>query len=105
MSQRRGIVSLSAWVGNITASECRKRGIPFETPVMVGMSSGLDVALTLLEGAHAEFPGLTREDALRVVTYFREEAQRTDPALEQIRIWYLAWAAVVEAEFVSKHQG
>ncbi|MBK7394414.1 MAG: hypothetical protein IPI64_14155 [Chloracidobacterium sp.] len=92
------IIELSNSVGEIARAAYDKAGIPFMTPLQIGLTSGLDVALTLMQVSVTSRKGLSQEDKLRVVDYFRAEAERSKSVDPQIVIWYLAWAEVIERE-------
>ena len=101
MRKPLGIVTLCRFADDVARAECAKAGIPFQTPLQVWMASGLDVALTLMEGSGARYQGLSREQALSVVAYFKAEAERIRSVDQRLAIWYLAWASVIEAESVA----
>lgn len=96
-----GFLEMIKSASAIAAAECVKAGIPFKTPLLVGITSGFDVALTLLEESVTQYRGFTREGAKRVFTYFQAEAERSKSVDQQIAIWYLAWATVIEAEYIT----
>ncbi|MBK9214644.1 MAG: hypothetical protein IPM59_03455 [Chloracidobacterium sp.] len=98
MKKQMDVIELSNSVGEIARAECEKARIPFVTPLQVGLGSGFDVALTLMEQSVGLYKGLSQEKKRRVVEYFRAEAERSKAVDPYIVIWYLAWASVIEAE-------
>jgi hypothetical protein len=91
------IIDLSMMAGDILKSESKQEGIDPQSSLAIGMASGLDVGLTLLEQSTGVlFKGLTTDKAIMVSHYFREEADRAEKIHKQIAIWYRAWAEVLE---------
>ena len=78
-------------------------GIPTPTDGLVALSSGLDVALTILEGSGADFEGLSTNGARRVSDYFRSESEKYLDTNVEIGIWYRSWAEAVKAVFLDQN--
>lgn len=86
------IIDLSNMACKLAKAECNKAGLPFTTDVQIGLASGLDVVLSLLEESSGLFKGLSNQSAERVTTYFRAEAERSKYLDRHIAIWYDCWA-------------
>jgi len=77
-----------------------KAGIPPRTQTLVGLACGLDTALTILESSIGPFETLTREAAVRISDYFKEEAAKVGPENKEVAIWYLSYAEAIERLFI-----
>lgn len=95
------INELAIAAGELNRSMNVKAGLNPYSPVVFGLASGLDIAITLFEqSTGARVSGLSRQAATRVVQYFLDEAKRNEPADPQIAIFYLAWAHVITAKYL-----
>ena len=98
----KSIVDLSTLAGRLAEAECEKAGIPFKTDVQIGLASGLDVALTLMEESAGFFRGLGGQSVERASAYFRAEAERSRSIDPHIAIWYESWAKAVEMTYLNR---
>ncbi len=96
------INNLVVRAGELSRKMRASAGLPPVSPMVFGMASGFDVAITLLEqSTGAYFRDLNSESASRVVKYFREEAARSALADPQVEIYYLCWAEILTATYLS----
>ena len=70
------------------------------TDTLHALVSGLDVALTILEGSGLEFQGLSRANAERVVDYLQSESGRYVDTNVEIAAYYWAWAETIKVAFL-----
>ena len=97
------IVQLSQLAGDLTRAMSHQRGLDANSPMLLGLASGFDVALTIIEqSTGVRFNGFRRESAEKVIAYFRAEADRSENLDSQIAIFYRCWADVIDTEFLSE---
>ena len=78
-------------------------GLNRQSPMLVALASGFDVAITLLEqSTGALFSDLSPEAAERVVKYLRDEAVRSEAVDLQIAIFYRSWAEVLATTYLTR---
>ena len=94
------IVSVVQLVDRIRRAQYESSGIPEVTPTLIGLAGGLDVALTLMEQSVRPFEGLTPDEAVRTVEYFRSQAATESERNQEASIWYSAYADAVEQLFL-----
>jgi hypothetical protein len=91
------IAELSATVGQLFRDMSTRNGLDPQSAISVGMASGLDVALTMIESSTATpFQSLSLDAATEIRDYFLQEAAESKANYPQISIWYFAWAKVIE---------
>ena len=91
------IAELSTMVGLLFRDMSMRNGLDPQSAISVGMASGLDVALTMIESSTGvPFQSLSSEAATQIRDYFLQEAAESKAIHPQISIWYLAWAEVIE---------
>lgn len=96
------INELAAAAGELNRSMKVQAGLSPYSPVIFGLASGLDIAITVFEqSTGTRVSGLSRESAARVVQYFHDEAKRSEALDPQIAFFYLAWAQVIAAKFLN----
>jgi hypothetical protein len=99
------INALSLHAGQLAQSMSAQAGLSPHSPMLVALASGFDVGLSLLEqSTGARFSDLSPEAADRVVTYFSDEAVRSEAVDIQIAIFYRAWAQVLTTEYLTRDQ-
>ena len=104
MSVEITIISIVNLARSIMVSQCKRLGIPFRGEGLVALTSGFDVALTLMEQSVTTFRGLSEESARTIIAYFEEEASKAEPVSLEIALWYSAWAKAIETLFIdTKH--
>ena len=115
MRENIGIMDIVHLTNSIRIKRYRDAGISFEpvslhgslipmmaeSVLLLGLTSGLDVALTLMEESVGKFNGLSVEQASNIVNYFRKEAERN--STDEIAIWYLSWADAVEEIYLKNN--
>lgn len=78
-------------------------GLNRQSPTIVALASGFDVALSLIEqSTGALFSDPTPEAAERLVKYFWDEAVRSEAVDQQIAIFYRSWAEVLTTTYELK---
>jgi len=97
------IVELSSKAGQLARAMAARAGLTPHPTMFLGLVSGFDVAITLVEeSTGARFGGLSSESATKMVEYFRDEADRSEAMDLQSAIFYRAWAEVIESEYSSR---
>lgn len=72
------IVDLSIRVGELARKMSASAGLPPHSPMLFGLASGFDIAITLFEESTGMFfDGLTPESAERIVNYFLDESGKS----------------------------
>jgi hypothetical protein len=95
------INDLSTRAGELFATRSLRAGLPVHSPIIFALTSGIDVALTLIEqSTGARFRGLTPGTAQTVVQYFRDEAARSCTVHRQVVIFYESWADTIAATYL-----
>lgn len=69
---------------------------------LIGLASGLDVGLTLLEQSVGSFSGLSRSKADLLVKYFMNESKSHRSKDVETSIWYYSYAKALEQLFLDK---
>jgi len=77
-----------------------KEKIPLKTRTTLGLSSGLDVGLTLLERFIRTFDGLTQEEAKEIIKYFDKKSKENEISNREISIWFLSFADAIDHFFL-----
>jgi hypothetical protein len=104
MAQKNTIMEVVNLARSIMVSHCRRLGIPFRGEGLVSLTSGLDVALTLMEESVGTFRGLSEESARTIINYFEDESSKAEPVSIEIALWYSAWAQAIDSLFIdTKH--
>ena len=97
------IIQLSEAAGRRARAMSARAGLDQHSPILFGMASGFDVAITLFEeSTGTPFRGLAPESAARVVQYFRDEATRSEQVDGQIALFYRSWADTIAATYLKK---
>jgi hypothetical protein len=95
------ITALSTMVGVLFRDMSTRNGLDPQSAISVGMASGLDVALTIIESSTGvPFQSLSIDTATQIRDYFLQEAVESKAIHPQISIWYLAWAKVIEKVYL-----
>jgi hypothetical protein len=95
------IVELSNMVGLLFRDICTRNGLDPQSAIHVGLASGLDVALTIIElSTGVAFQSLSKDTAIQIRDYFLHEAAESKAIHPQISIWYFAWAKVIEKVYL-----
>jgi hypothetical protein len=95
------IPELSTMVGLLFRDMSMRNGLDPQSAISVGMASGLDVALTMIESSTGvPFQSLSLDAAKQIRDYFLQEAAESKAIHPQISIWYLAWAEVIEKVYL-----
>jgi len=102
MSKNHTIMEVVNLSRSIIETHYTKPGIPQSGPVLIGLGSGLDVALTIMEESVGTFSGLPPEAAERIVICFNNESSKYKPLDLEIAVWYAAWAEAIEKLFLQK---
>jgi len=100
MAQKNTIMDVVNLARSIMYSHCRRLEIPFRGEGLVSLTSGLDVALTLMEESVGTFRGLSEESARTIINYFEDESSKAEPVILEISLWYSAWAEAIEKLFI-----
>jgi len=79
-----------------------KKKIPFNASTTLGLSSGFDVGLTLLERFACQFDGLTREEAKEIIKHFDKKSIEYEFSNREISIWYLSFADAIDHFFLEQ---
>jgi len=85
---------------SISYQHYTQEGISDGSPTLHGLTSGLDVALTIIEESVGTFKGLSKDTAEKMSAYFRQEAERYGKIEKEIAIWYLSFAEAIEHMFI-----
>ena len=97
----KNIFQLSVQAGQIFQASCSEIGKSVQPAMLAALASGLDVGLTVVEqSTNTHFDGLSKEAAVRVIKYFREEAIRMEEIDMQIALFYRSWVRVLESAFL-----
>jgi phage FluMu protein Com len=97
------IIDLSLRAGELARTMSVHAGLPQNSPMIFGMATGFDIAITLFEqSTGAVFGGLTPESAARVVQYFRDEAARNAPVDPHVALFYQSWADTLTATYLQR---
>ena len=102
MSEEISIMDVVNLARAIRDRHCERLGIPLRGEGLLSLTSGLDVALTLMEESVGTFKGLSDESAKNIITYFEGEASKTEPVNLEIALWYSAWAEAIKELFVEE---
>jgi hypothetical protein len=102
MSEGITIMDVVNLASSIRDSHCSRLGIPFRGEELQSLTSGLDVALTLMEESVGTFKGLSDKSARNIIAYFEDESSKTEPVSLEIALWYSAWAEAIETLFLKK---
>jgi hypothetical protein len=95
------IVELCNMVGLLFRDMSMRNDLNPQSAIHVGLASGLDVALTIIESSTGvPFQSLSIETAKKIRDYFLREAAERKLMHPQISIWYLAWAEVIEKVYL-----
>jgi len=97
------IVELANQAGQLTRAMSARADLNLHSPMFLGLASGFDVAITLMEeSTGTRFGGLNSESALKVVGYFRDEAGRSAAVDSQVAFFYSSWAEIIESTYISR---
>ena len=77
----------------------KHEGIPHRTPVLVGLASGQDVALSILEASLGPFESLSPGAVELLTGYFLRESVITKRESIEVAIWYKSYAEAIEQLF------
>ena len=102
MTKNHTIMDIVNTASSIRDSHCDRLGIPLRGRGLIALTSGLDVALTVMEESVGTFAGLSPEAAKRIVFYFKKESSKSEPLDLEIALWYSAWAEAIETLFIKK---
>jgi len=97
------IVDLSKRAGELFRTMRSRAGLSADSPMLLGLASGFDVAITLFEeSTGASFGGLTPESAAAIVRYFRDAAASSAEEDVQVAMFYQSWADTLTATYLKK---
>jgi hypothetical protein len=97
------IVELANQAGQLARAMSVRAGLNPYSPMFLGLASGFDVAITLIEeSTGTRFGGLNSESALKVVKYLRDEAGRCAAMDLQVADFYNSWAEIIESIYISR---
>jgi hypothetical protein len=102
MSEEITIMDVVNLAKSIRDSHCSRLGLPFRGEGLLSLTSGFDVALTLMEESVGTFKGLSNESARNIITYLEDESSKTEPVSLEIALWYSAWAEAIKTLFIKK---
>ena len=102
MSEEISIMDVVNLARAIRDRRCERLGIPLRGEGLLSLTSGLDVALTLMEESVGTFKGLSDESAKNIITYFEDESSKAEPVNLEIALWYSAWAEAIKELFVEE---
>lgn len=105
MPSHPSVMDVITLANSIRQTLYRQQCLPEPTPVLAGLASGLDTALTLLEASIGSFAGLSPAAARDTVAYFQQEAKQSSASNPEIAIWYVAYAAAIERIFLQGRVG
>jgi hypothetical protein len=95
------IVESAKKAGELTRATFQQSGLATQSPMLLGLASGFDIAITLLEeSTQVHFNDLSQQSAKKVVDYFEAEANRSAAVDPQVAVFYRAWAEVLRSEYL-----
>ena len=102
MAEEITIMDVVNLASSIRDSHSSRLGLPFREEGLLSLTSGLDVALTVMEESVGTFHGLSEESARKIIAYFEDESSKAEPVSLEIALWYSAWAKAIETLFIEK---
>lgn len=85
---------------SIRDKHSKRLGLPFRGVELVSLTSGLDVALTMMEESVGTFQGLSEESARKIIAYFEDESSKSKPKSLKFALWYSTWAEAIKKLFI-----
>jgi hypothetical protein len=95
------INELALEVGRLNRAMSSQAGLDPYSPVIFGVASGLDIAITIFEQfTGARISEASSDAATLVIQYFHDEAKRSEAVDPQIAICYRSWAKVLASKYL-----